>query len=116
MLAMILTYRKAIAIGLAISAAAWIALTINGWRNDSAALDDLQAQVKAHNEQQEKADEAGTKLERSRVVYRQRAYDLARDLPANDYIVTDVIRLWLEAGIEAGEAASQRNESMPPSR
>jgi hypothetical protein len=91
-------------------------LIINGWRNDSAALDDLQAQVKAHNEEQEKSNEIGTKLEKSNVVYRQRAYDLGRDIPVNDYSVTDAIRLWLEAGIEAGEASFKRNESVSKTR
>lgn len=109
-------YRKAIAIGLAISAAAWIVLIVNGWRNDSAELNDLQAQVKAHNEQQEKADAAGEKLEKSRIIYRQAAGNLDGSLPADDYSVNDAIRLWLEAGIEAGEAAFQRHDSMPTAR
>lgn len=98
-------YVRAIVVGVGAALLILLIIKINGWRNDSAKLDDLYAQIQLHNQQQEKSDAIGTKLEKDRVVYREVARKLDTDTPYTGcrFGADGVQRI--SARIEAGEAA-----------
>lgn len=97
-------YRKAITIGIAISAILWLYIIVNGWRNDSAKLEDLYVQIQAHNQAQGKADGIAKTLDKTRVEYIAVARKIDATMPSGCSFDSDGVQR-TTARIDAGEAS-----------